>query len=175
MKHRVSGRKFSRDTKERKVLFLSLVRSLVEKGVLITTLARAKTAKRLTEKLVTLGKKNTVSGRRAILSFLRHKDLANYLAGEIAPLFQQRQGGYLRLIHLPPRKGDAAPMAKVEWVEFPVKKMTGKEKKVSVEDKTVTVKEEKNKAGTTESVKKGKEAGRAKKNQNSKRRKDRKK
>lgn len=157
MKHRVAGKKFSRNTKERKALFLSLVRSLVERGVLVTTLTKAKTTKRLTEKLVTSGKKNSVAGRREVFSFLRDKKLANYLVDEIVPLFKQRSGGYLRLIHLPPRKGDAAPMAKVEWVELLPKK------EVKKEVKSLAKKDSDSKVEKTEPVGKEKEPEKTKK------------
>lgn len=117
MKHRVSKRKFNRNTKERKALFYSLTTSLIEKGYLTTTLAKAKTIKSLVEKLITKAKEGSLASRRKIHSFLRKRDLVNRLTDEIAPLFKTRKGGYLRIVRLPFREGDGAQMARLEFVE----------------------------------------------------------
>jgi large subunit ribosomal protein L17 len=115
MRHKVAGRKFSRNTKQRKALFFSGLKTLIEKGALTTTEARAKTIRQLAERLVTKAKK----GSRRIHSVLRKKYLVNKLVDEIAPVFRQRPGGYLRIIRLFPRQGDKTKMVRLEFVEYP--------------------------------------------------------
>lgn len=133
MRHAVDKKKFSRSTKQRKALFLSLICPLIEKGAIVTTLAKAKAIKRITEKLVTAGKKKNLTGRRSIQALLRKRRLTNIVVDEIAPLFDQRPGGYLRIIHLPPRKGDSAPMAKIEFIDYPKEAQASEIKKQEVE------------------------------------------
>lgn len=116
-------------------MFLSLAYGLIDKGAISTTLAKAKTTKRIVEKLVTLGKKGDVPSRRKVQSFLRNKQIANFLVDKIGPLFVNRPGGYLRLIHFPPRKGDSAQMARLEFIEYPVKEKAEKKKIKPEEEK----------------------------------------
>jgi len=117
MRHKVFGRKFSRTSKQRKALFLSLGRALIEKGEITTTLAKAKSTRSFFERLLTRAKKADLASRREVHKVLRETKLVNKLVGEIAPVFKNRAGGYLKIIKLGQRKGDAAPMAKVVFVE----------------------------------------------------------
>jgi len=116
MRHQVSGKKFSRNTKQRKALFLALLRGLVKNGEMVTTLAKAKSVRRLAEKLLTTARQKDVAARREVLKVLRDRDITNKLVDEIAPLFKNRPGGYLRIIKLNERLGDNAAMAKIEFV-----------------------------------------------------------
>lgn len=116
MKHQVSGRKFSRTTNQRKALFLSLTRGLIQEGEIKTTLPKAKAIRSYFEKLVTVAKKGDVFARRRLQAELRKTDLVDRLVDGIAPAFKDRPGGYLRIIKLSQRRGDNALMAKVELV-----------------------------------------------------------
>jgi len=156
MRHQVLGRKFNRDTKERKALFLSLARALIEKGEIKTTLARAKTTQRLTENLVIIARRGDLSARRRIHSFLREVKLVNKLVDEIAPVFKQRPGGYTRIVRLYQRQGDNALLAKLEFVDFPAvqeplseKSQPKKEKEVVALPKTAGEKKVRSKIART--------------------------
>lgn len=132
MKHRIQGKKFSRNTKQRKALFLSLILGIIKNGSITTTLAKAKGIQPLLEKLITLGKKGSLASRRLVFKTLRSRKLTNLLVDEIAPLFKSRSGGYSRVIKLPPRLGDSAKMAKIELLTYPeVKKVKVSKPEVS--------------------------------------------
>src|SRR6185295_9332716 len=85
-----------------------------------TTLAKAKAARSVAEKMVTLGKSGTIHDRRLAVARLHQEDAAKVLFKEIAPVFKERNGGYTRIIRLNQRQGDAAQRAILEWVEVPV-------------------------------------------------------
>jgi large subunit ribosomal protein L17 len=136
MKHRVSGQKFSRDHSARKALFKNLINSLVINGKIVTTEAKAKRARSLTEKFITTGKNNSLHSRRLIAAYLQNKTAVNKIVDELGPLFLNRPGGYTRIIRLNPRRGDNAPMARVELVEQP----TPRPEKVKKEKPAKTVK-----------------------------------
>jgi large subunit ribosomal protein L17 len=89
----------------------------VEKGEIVTTLPKAKAVKPQAEKLVTKAKRGTLTDQRVILRFLGKRALVNRLVVGIAPLFKEKKGGYLRIIHLGRRRGDTAPMAKLMFTE----------------------------------------------------------
>jgi len=116
MRHQVSGKKFSRNTKQRKALFLALLKGLLKNGEIKTTLAKAKATRRLAEKLVTVARRGDVAARREVFKVLRDKDITNKLVDEIGPLFKTRPGGYLRIVKLEERLGDNALLAKLEFV-----------------------------------------------------------
>lgn len=133
MRKMVFGRKLSRAKKSREALFRSLVRDIVLGGKLTTTAAKAKAIKGQIDKLVTLAKEGTLSSRRRILAFTGNdRQVSAKLFGPIAKAFAQRKGGYTRAIPLPPRRGDAAKMARIEWVETIVEE---KEAEVKKEEK----------------------------------------
>ncbi len=117
MRKRVFGRQFSRTKNQRQALFRSLIGSLVAKGEIVTTLPKAKSVKPQAEKLVTKAKRGTLADQRVILRFLGKRALVNRLVFTIAPLFKEKKGGYLRIIHLGLRRGDTAPMAKLMFTE----------------------------------------------------------
>jgi large subunit ribosomal protein L17 len=124
MKHRISGKKLSLNRNQRKALFKNLINSLIIKGQIKTTEAKAKAVKRLAEKLITKGKEQTLHARRLIAAFLQNKKAVNKIVDELAPLFKKRPGGYTRIVKLGERRGDSAPMVKLELVERPGKEET---------------------------------------------------
>ena len=153
MRHKVFGKKFSRTTKQRKALFLGLSKTLIEGGEVTTTLSKAKVIRSFFEKLLTTAKKGDLASRRQVHKVLREVSLVNKLVSEIAPVFSKRSGGYLRIIKLGPRRGDAAPMAKVVFVE----KVERTEK-----PKTLSEVKEKKLEGKSKVVKKDKKNEKAK-------------
>lgn len=109
-------RKLNLPTDQRMALLRNLVTSLLEQGRIETTVTRAKETKNLAEKMITLGKTNTLHSRRQALAFITKEDVVTKLFAEIAPKYAERNGGYTRVIQTGPRRGDAAPMAIVELV-----------------------------------------------------------
>ncbi len=110
------GRKLGRKTDHRLSMLRGQVTFLLEKGRLETTATRAKEVQSLAEKMITLGKKNTLASRRQALSFITKEDVVKKLFDEIAPSYEGRCGGYTRVILTGPRRGDAAEMAIIELV-----------------------------------------------------------
>ena len=104
-------RKLGRTTDHRMAMLRNLVTSLLENGKISTTVTRAKEVRCLAEKMVTLGKKNTLHTRRQALSFITKEDVVTKLFNEIAPKYSERNGGYTRILKTAPRKGDGAEMA----------------------------------------------------------------
>jgi len=117
MRHRVGGRKLSRRTEHRWLLYRNLVTSLLACEKIITTEARAKETRGLAEKVITLGKDGRLASRRRVLAFLTDKKVIDKVFNEIAPGYADRAGGYTRLVKLGPRPGDNAPMVKIELVK----------------------------------------------------------
>lgn len=117
MRHRVFGRKLNRDFNARKSLFKNLVSSLIDKGQITTTEAKAKAVRGLMDKLVTRAKEGSLHSRRLLESFLQDKNLVNKIVDEIAPKFASRPGGFTRILRLERRYGDNAEMVKMEFVE----------------------------------------------------------
>ena len=115
MRHGNVNRKFGRKTDERRALLRSLARSLVLEGRIKTTEARAKEIRPMFEKLVTRGKVDSVSNRRLLESSLGDDTTVKKLL-ETAKQYTTRPGGYLRIVKMGPRKGDASPMAVIEFV-----------------------------------------------------------
>ncbi|MBQ7793886.1 MAG: 50S ribosomal protein L17 [Clostridia bacterium] len=109
-------RKLNLPTDQRMALLRNLVTSFLENGRVETTLTRAKEAQSLAEKMITLGKTNTLHSRRQALEFITKEDVVTKLFAEIAPKYAERNGGYTRIIKEGPRRGDAAPMAILELV-----------------------------------------------------------
>ncbi|MEG1879835.1 MAG: 50S ribosomal protein L17, partial [Oscillospiraceae bacterium] len=93
-----------------------LVTSLLENGRIETTVAKAKETRCMAEKMITLGKTNTLHSRRQALSYITNKEVVYRLFEEIAPKYAERKGGYTRIIKAGPRRGDAAEMAIIELV-----------------------------------------------------------
>lgn len=118
MRHHASVRKFGRTRKVRRNFIRSLVRALVMEGRITTTEARAKELKSVSEKYVTLAKRlDAMNALRMISSRMGGQlDVADKLVKEIGPRYKDRQGGYTRVLKLPARKSDGAPMALIEFV-----------------------------------------------------------
>ena len=105
------NRKLGRPTAHRNAMLRGLVTYLLENGSVETTLPRAKEVRSLAEKMITLGKKNTLASRRAALATITKEDVVTKLFSEIAPKYENRNGGYTQIYKLGPRRGDAAEMA----------------------------------------------------------------
>ncbi len=116
MRHRKSGRYFSRTSSHRKAMFKNMMVSVLKHEVITTTVAKAKELRSYLEPMITLGKIDTLHNRRIAFSRLRDRDMVLKLFNEIGPHFKQRPGGYLRVLKCGYRKGDCAPMAIVELV-----------------------------------------------------------
>jgi large subunit ribosomal protein L17 len=110
-------RKLGRTTAQRQAMLRGLVTLLLENGQVETTLTRAKEVHSIAEKMITLGKKNTLASRRAALAYITKEDAVAKLFSELAPKYADRVGGYTQIFKLGPRKGDAADMALVRFVE----------------------------------------------------------
>ncbi len=110
------GRRFGGDAAHQKAMLGNLVASLVAAEAIVTTEAKAKALRPVAEKMVTKAKKGGVHNQRQVVSFIRDKDMAHKLFVEIAPRYEDRPGGYLRILKLGPRHGDNAPMARIELV-----------------------------------------------------------
>jgi len=119
MRHRQNTTKLGRTSQHRDSMLANLVGSLIRHERVRTTVSRAKAARPVAEKLVTLGKKGTLHHRRQAISALHETDLVHKLFAEIAPRFKDRAGGYTRILRLGYRQGDAAPTALLEWVVRP--------------------------------------------------------
>lgn len=110
------SRKLGRSTDHRQAMLRAMVTFLLEKGKIETTVSRAKEVRSMTEKMVTLGKDNTLHARRQALSYITKEDVAKKLFDEIAPKYTDKNGGYTRIVKIGPRRGDAAEMAIIELV-----------------------------------------------------------
>lgn len=135
MRHRKDGRRLGRNSSHRRAMMRNLVTAFLEHGKITTTEARAKELRRVAEKMITLGKKALRSSFpeelspeeyqqkylhlfRQALSFLQDKDVARKVFQEYAPALEERPGGYTRIMKLPPRQGDNAPVAIIELVHL---------------------------------------------------------
>ena len=119
MRHLKSGRKLNRTSSHRKAMFSNMTASLIEHEVIKTTLPKAKELRRVAEPLITLAKSDSVANRRLAFSRLRNESAVGKLFAELGPRYQDRPGGYLRILKSGFRAGDAAPMAIVELVDRP--------------------------------------------------------
>ncbi|HIE04173.1 MAG TPA: 50S ribosomal protein L17 [Candidatus Latescibacteria bacterium] len=117
MRHRKKGRKLNRTASHRRALLANLVMALFEHGSIETTLAKAKEARPLAEKLITLAKRGDLAARRRALRVVKDKSLVYKLFNQLAPRFVDRQGGYTRIVRLGQRTGDGAHMAVLQLVE----------------------------------------------------------
>jgi large subunit ribosomal protein L17 len=118
MRHQKKTRKLGRTSQHRDLMLANLVASLIIHKRVKTTLAKAKAARPLAEKLVTLGKGGTLHDRRLAVAKIGQRDAVATLFKSIAPGFKDRHGGYTRIIKLGPRNSDSAPIALLEWVDF---------------------------------------------------------
>mgnify|MGYP000059837165 FL=1 len=109
-------RKLGRPTDQRKAMLRNLVTSLLENGKIETTLTRAKEARSIAEKMITLGKRKNLHARRQALSYLTKEEVVAKLFDEISPQYADRNGGYTRILRIGPRRGDAAEMVILELI-----------------------------------------------------------
>ena len=117
MRHQKKTIRLGRTAEHRKALLANQVCSLIQHQRIKTTLAKAKAVRPLAEKMVTLGKRNSLHARRTALAVLRQKDAVKKLFEEIAPRTADRNGGYTRIVKLGQRRSDAAAIAFIEWVD----------------------------------------------------------
>jgi large subunit ribosomal protein L17 len=117
MRHRVAGRHLKRDTGQRQALFRNLVSELIRHERIRTTEAKARSVRGHVEKIITLAKRGDLHARRLAVRMVSEPDLLKKLFDEIAPRYEDRPGGYTRMMKLGPRKGDAASMVVLELVE----------------------------------------------------------
>ena len=110
-------RKLGRPTAHRNAMLRGMVTYLIENGSIETTLTRAKEVRSLAEKMITLGKKNTLASRRQALAFITKEDVVKKLFDEVAPSYAGRNGGYTQIFKLGPRRGDAAEMALIKFID----------------------------------------------------------
>jgi len=118
MRHKVDGRLFGRPANQRKALLRNLVVSLLEHERIETTVAKAKEAKRIAEKVITLGIKGDLHSKRLALSYVPNRAAIAKLFKDIAPRFTGRNGGYLRIIQTRNRVNDSASMAVLEFIDY---------------------------------------------------------
>ena len=135
-------RKLGRTTAHRKAMLRGMVTLLLKNGQIETTLTRAKEVRSMAEKMITLGKKNTLASRRAALAYITEEDVVSKLFNEIAPTYENRNGGYTQIFKLGARRGDAAEMAIVKLI----KDASAVEEKPAEEPKKASKKAEKEEA-----------------------------
>ena len=111
------GRKLGRPTAHRNAMLRGLVTYLLENGSVETTLTRAKEVRSMAEKMITLGKKNTLASRRAALAYITKEDVVTKVFNELAPKYEASNGGYTQIFKMGPRRGDAAEMALIRLVD----------------------------------------------------------
>ena len=119
MRHRKSGRTLGRKSSHRKAMYRNMAASLVQHETIKTTLPKAKELRRVIEPLITLAKQDGVSRRRLAFARLRDDAAVGKLFNELGPRFKDRPGGYLRILKMGYRAGDAAPMALVQLLDQP--------------------------------------------------------
>ncbi len=120
MRHQKSGRKLNRNSSHRKAMFRNMTASLIEHELIRTTLPKAKELRRVAEPLITLAKNDTVANRRLAFARIRNNEAVAKLFSELGVRYQERPGGYLRILKCGNRPGDNAPMAYVELVDRPI-------------------------------------------------------
>jgi large subunit ribosomal protein L17 len=119
MRHRKSGRQLNRNSSHRQAMFRNMAGSLVRHGVIKTTVAKAKELRRVVEPLITLAKADSVANRRLAFARTRDQEVVGTLFNELGPRYQERPGGYTRILKCGYRAGDNAPMAYIELVDRP--------------------------------------------------------
>lgn len=117
MRHKVAGRRLGRSSSHRRALYRNLVTDLLDYEKITTTEAKAKEARSIAEKMITLGKEGGLSSRRQALAFIFDEKVVNKVFDYLAPRFAERQGGYTRMTKLGRRLGDGAAMVRLELME----------------------------------------------------------
>ncbi len=116
MRHQRKGRKLKRDKSHREALLRNLVREVFQKEKIVTTEAKAKEARKLVEKVITLAKRNNLSARREAFSLLEDREMVKKVFSEMPERFAEREGGYTRILKLKERQGDSASLVILELV-----------------------------------------------------------
>ncbi len=116
MRHRNSGRKFSRTPAHRRAMFRNLATALLKHEQIETTLEKAKDLRGVVEKIITMAKVDSLYNRKKAFSYIEEKEVVRKLFSEIAPKYKERAGGYTRVIKASTRAGDAAEMAFIQLV-----------------------------------------------------------
>lgn len=129
MRHQVKRGNLSRNTAHRMALLRNLVTSFLERERMRTTLVKARTARPIAEKMITLAKRGTLHARRQALAYMTKESAVKKLFDEIGPRFSERPGGYTRIVKLAPRAGDGAQMAMLELIGSEYIKKTKKKAK----------------------------------------------
>ena len=119
MRHKKSGRQLNRNSSHRNAMFRNMITSLLRHEIIRTTLPKAKELRRFAEPLITLAKTDGVAQRRLAFARLRDKEVVGKLFLEIGPRYENRPGGYTRILKCGFRTGDKAPMAYIELVDRP--------------------------------------------------------
>ena len=160
MRHRVAGRKLSRHTQHRELMFRNMLVSLLQHERIKTTLAKGKELRSWADRIISLGKQGTLHARRRAFALLRNEGIVKKLFDEIAPRVKDREGGYTRVYKLGWRQGDGAPLSLVELVTY----TAPEEKKKSTIEKAKEVLEKvtPKKKGKEEKKQKEKEKGKEK-------------
>lgn len=120
MRHRQSGRQLNRNSSHRKAMFRNMATSLFKHEIIKTTLPKAKELRKVAEPLITMAKSDSVSGRRLAFARIRDNEMVAKLFSELGPRYNDRPGGYVRILKCGFRSGDKAPMAYVELVDRPI-------------------------------------------------------
>jgi len=135
MRHRLGYKKLNRTSEHRKALIKNMLNSLIKYEQITTTLPKAKVLKPQADKIITLGKKDTLINTKALVSKLQDINSANKVKKNLAKRYEKRKGGYTRIIKAGFRYGDNAPMAIIEFVDRDVEaKRVNKKKKVNLKD-----------------------------------------
>lgn len=121
MRHRLSGRQLGRNASHRKAMFRNMSASLVEHELIKTTLPKAKELRRVIEPLITIAKVDSVANRRLVSARIQSKAAVGKLFSDLGKRYENRPGGYVRILKCGFRAGDKAPMAYVELVDRPAK------------------------------------------------------
>ena len=121
-------RKLGRPTDQRKAMLRGMVTLLLENGQVVTTVTRAKELRSIADKMITLGKKNTLASRRAALAYITKESVVTKVFTEYASLYADRNGGYTQIFKMGPRRGDGAEIAVVKMVDY-VKETPAEDKK----------------------------------------------
>jgi len=127
MRHRKAGRHLNRTSSHREAMFRNMAASLLRHELIKTTLPKAKELRRVAEPLITMAKTDSVHKRRLAFARLRDKEVVGKLFTELGPRYEDRPGGYLRILKCGFRPSDAAPMAYVELVDRPLAEAEGDE------------------------------------------------
>ena len=165
MRHRVAGRKLSRHSKHRELMFRNMLVSLIDHERIKTTLIKAKELRGWMDRMITLGKKNTLHARRQAFALLRDETIVKKLFDQITPRLKDREGGYTRIYRLGWRQGDGAPLSLIELLSYvaPDKKKTTAKKAKEVLEKVSLKKKGKEEAKEGEKKGKGKKGKEAEK------------